>query len=147
MTGQDLAARQADLVAALTAGAPVPPGFDGRLVGAARAALLRKRSAEVAHHWPVLAAQLGAGWTRSFAAWAATRPTRGSLRDGWDLARHLATAGTLPAAADEELARREATWRYDGRTAPRRRRWLTVRRVGGTVAVQVAGRVHVLRRA
>jgi hypothetical protein len=139
----DLAARQAALVAALTAGAPVPPGFDARLVRIARVALLRKRAGEVARHWPALAAM--PHWPAEFAGWAAARPTQGSLRDGWDLARDLAGRHTLPAAAAAELAAREAAWRYDGATTPRRRRAPALRRAGGAIAVQLAGRVRILR--
>jgi hypothetical protein len=139
-----LADRQAGLVAALTSGAPVPPGFDPRLIEVARAALLRKRAGEVARQWPGLAAAYGPRWPREFARWAATRPTRGSLRDGWDLARELGDA--LPAAAGAELAEREAALRYDGDTAPRPRRMPAVRRAAGAVAVQVVGRVWVVRR-
>jgi len=133
-------------VAALASGAPVPEGFDGRLVEAARVALLRKRAGEVARQWPLLAAAFGKRWTGEFARWAAARPTRGSLRDGWDLARDLAARDALPALADEELATREAAWRYDGASAPRPRRGPALRRAGGSVAVQIAGRVRVLRR-
>ena len=111
----DLAARQAALVAALTSGARVPPGFDPRLVGAAREALLRKRAGEVALAWPMLAATQGDRWRAVFREWAANRPTNGSLRDGWDLARSLAP---LTGTAAAELASREAAWRYDGRSAP-----------------------------
>ena len=141
----ELAARQAALVAALTAGAAVPPGFDARLIAVARAALLRKRAGEVARHWPWLAS--GPSWPAEFTGWAANRTTRGSLRDGWDLARELASLGALPAPAAEELAVREATWHYDGRSAPRPRRAPAVRHAGGAVAAQVAGRVRLLRRA
>ncbi len=140
----DLAARQAELVAALTAGAPVPPGFDARLVEAARAALMRKRAGAVARHWPQLAAM--PRWQTHFAQWAARRPTRGSLRDGWDVARDLAGRGALPPAAAEELAAREAGWRYDGHTDPRRRRAPALGRAGTVIVVQFAGRVRVLRR-
>jgi hypothetical protein len=139
-----LADRQARLVAALTSRAPVPSGFDPRLVEVARVALLRKRAGEVARQWPALAAAHGREWTRVFAAWAATRPTQGSLRDGWDLARDLGAA--LPAAAAEEVATREAAWAYDGRSAPRARRMPAVRSTGGCVALQIAGRVRILRR-
>jgi hypothetical protein len=142
--GGGLAARQAELVATLVAGAPVPAGFDARLVGVARDALLRKRAGEVARHWPMLAASHPGRWPATFAGWAATRPTRGSLRDGWDLARALAAAGRLPAAAAEELAIREAAWRYDGGAAPRPRRLPAVRRAGRAVVVQFAGRIRVL---
>ncbi len=140
-----LADRQAGLVAALTSGAPVPPGFDPRLVEVARVALLRKRAGEVARQWPALAAAHGPEWPRVFARWAATRPTRGSLRDGWDLARDL--GAELPAAAAEEVATREAAWVYDGRSAPRARRLPAVRTAGGCVALQIGGRVRILRRA
>jgi len=141
-----LAQRQAELVAALTAGAAVPPGFDARLVEVARVALLRKRAGEVARQWPELAQALGTGWYRQWSAWAATRPTRGSLRDGWDLARELAARRELPAGAGAELAAREAIMTYDGETPPRARRMPAVRGAAGSVVVQIAGRVRVLRR-
>jgi hypothetical protein len=113
-----LADRQRALVDALVAGAPVPPGFDSRLIGVAREALLRKRAGDVARHWPLLAASLGSEWFATFASWAATRPTNGSLRDGWDLAR---TLRPLDNAAAVELRLREAHFRYDGQSAPRPR--------------------------
>ncbi|HEY6594418.1 MAG TPA: hypothetical protein VI011_09975 [Asanoa sp.] len=114
----DLASRQAALVAALVSGAPVPSGFDDRLVGVARRALLRKRADDVRRQWPMLAASFGPAWVSTFATWAETRESRGSLRDGWDLARSRAP---LAAAAAAELREREALWAYDGASAPRRR--------------------------
>jgi len=141
-----LADRQAALVKALTSGQPVPNGFDGFRVEAARAALLRKRAGEVARQWPMLAAGFGARWKPEFAEWAAARPTQGSLRDGWDLARDLRARHALPAVAAAELAEREAAWRYDGDSAPRPRRGPAVRSAAGAVVVQFAGRVRVLRR-
>lgn len=129
-----LARRQAELVAALVAGAPVPPGFDAARVGAAQRALLHKRAGEVARSWPMLAASAGDKWPREFAQWAAGRAPQGSFRDGWDLARAWSAAGRLTGPAAAELAEREATWRYDGRSAPRprpswSRRWrLAIRR-------------------
>jgi hypothetical protein len=134
-------------VAALVAGEAPPAGFDADRLAVARRALLRKRAGEVARAWPVLAGTLGAAWGDRFAAWAAGRAPRGSLRDGWDLARELAAGPGLPAPAAEELAEREAAWRYDGRGEPRRRRLPAARRTPGAVVVQVAGRVRVLRRA
>jgi YD repeat-containing protein len=116
-----LAEQQAALVAALVAGGGLPPGFDARKVAAAREALVRKRAGEVAAHWPVLAATLGPQWTVVFGQFAAGRPTAGSLRDGWDLARRLDGAGRLTEAARAELRTRERFWRYDGASAPRRR--------------------------
>ncbi|MFY1583443.1 hypothetical protein ACN267_02950 [Micromonospora sp. WMMD734] len=140
-----LAARQAALVAALVAGAPLPAGFATDRVDAARRALLRKRAGEVARHWPLLAAGLGDAWPATFAGWAAGRPTAGSLRDGWDLARALRDRGTLPPLGAEELAVREAAHRYDGRNPPRRRRFPALARSGDAVALQLAGRVRLLR--
>jgi hypothetical protein len=107
---------------------------------------MRKRAGEVSRQWPALAAGLGDGWMPEFAGWARTRPTQGSLRDGWDLARTLNGRGALPAVAGEELAVREAIWRYDGASAPRQRRGPAIRSAGGCVAVQIGGRVRVLRR-
>jgi hypothetical protein len=136
----ELGRRQAGLVAALVAGGEVPAGFDAGLVGVARRALLRKRAGEVAGAWPVLVASIGPQWMVVFAGWADGRPARGALRDGWDFARHLVGTGGLPATAEAELAVREATWRYDGVAAPRRRRLPALRRVGGTTVLGVAGR-------
>ncbi|WP_410815119.1 hypothetical protein [Micromonospora sp. 067-2] len=145
--GGPLAQRQAELVAALVAGGPPPAGFAPAALAATRAALLRKRAGEVARHWPLLAAGLGTGWLSTFAGWAAGRPTAGSLRDGWDLARSLHARGALPPVGAEELATREARLRYDGRRAPRPRRLPAVARAGGAVAVQITGRVRLLRPA
>jgi hypothetical protein len=142
---EGLAARQAALVEALTSGSPVPHGFDAFRLEAARVALLRKRAGEVSRHWPMLAAGLGERWTRVFGEWAAARPTQGSMRDGWDFARHLVTEGALPAVAGGELALREATLRYDGTSTPKPRRGPAVRSAGSAVVLQVAGRVHHLR--
>jgi hypothetical protein len=143
---RSLATRQAELVEALTGGKPVPYGFDAFKVNAARVALLRKRAGEVARQWPMLAAGFGDRWRTSFSAWAATHPTQGSLRDGWDFARDLTGRGELPPIAGAELAEREARWNYDGSAAPRTRRAPAVRSAAGAVAVQVAGRVRSMRR-
>jgi hypothetical protein len=138
----NLEERQAAVVAALVAGAPAPPGFDTHRVQATAAALLRKRTGEVAAAWPLLAAALGADWSASFGAWAAGRPPAGALRDGWDFARSLSQlAAGLPPLAAQELAVRELTWHYDGVSVPRRRRGPAWRRCAGAVYVQVAGRV------
>jgi hypothetical protein len=115
---------QEALVAALVAGAPLPPGFDPGRVAAARQALLRKRAGEVAAAWPALAAGLGPQWTVEFGGWARDRAPNGALRDGWDLARALSATGRLPEGARAELRSRERRWRYDGTGAPRPRwRW------------------------
>jgi hypothetical protein len=141
MTGDAdrLAAQQAALIQALVAGGPPPPGFDPARVDAIRAALLRKRSGEVAAVWPVLAATYGPQWNVDFGRWAAGRPPVGALRDGWDFAR---SRPSLSKPAAEELAVREVTWRYDGGSAPRRRRTPAVRGCHGVLLVQAGGRVR-----
>lgn len=121
-----LAGRQGELVAALVAGGPDPAGFDAGLLAATRRSLLRKRAAEVATAWPMLAASFGDGWPAVFARHRGGHPPVGSARDGWDVARVV--AGELSPAAAAELAGREAGWRYDGRSAPRRRRRARIRR-------------------
>ncbi|MBM2615423.1 hypothetical protein JIG36_07575 [Actinoplanes sp. LDG1-06] len=141
-----LAARQAALVDALTAGSPMPEGIDPFKFEAARVALLRKRAGEVARQWPMLAAAFGDRWKHEFATWAATRPTQGSLRDGWDMARSLAARNALPAAAAVELAEREAAWHYNGTEPPRSRRTPALHSTAGATTLQLAGRVWVLRR-
>jgi hypothetical protein len=151
-----LADLQAALVAALVAGTAIPPGFDPARVRAARNALLRKRAGEVAATWPALRIRYGPQWIGAFGSFAATRPTRGALRDGWDFARFTSARGephhdatVVDAAVEDaavELAIREATWRYDGSTLPRRRRVPAVRRAGTAIVVQLAGRVRCWRR-
>jgi hypothetical protein len=68
------------------------------------------------------------------------------LRDGWDFARDLLARDALPPIAAEELAAREATWRYDGASTPKPRRGPAIRSAAGAVAMQIAGRVRVVRR-
>jgi len=140
MSRELLSQRQATLVAALVAGAPLPPGFHEPSVRAAAQALMRKRAGEVAGVWPALRASLGPQWNVSFAAWASGRPPRGALRDGWDFARSIAATGGLGPAAAVELAEREVAWRYD-RLAQPRRRLAGARRIPGGLLLQVAGRV------
>ena len=123
-----LAARQQELVSALVAGGPLPAGFAADRVGAAAAALRRKRAGEVARAWPLLAAGLGTGFTARFTPWAqersaAGRAPDGSFADGFAFALALRGAGELPPLAARELAEREAVWRYDGVRPPARRGW------------------------
>ncbi|TMQ86502.1 hypothetical protein ETD83_40225 [Actinomadura soli] len=138
-----LAAAQEALVRAMTAGGPMPEGFDAEAVRAAAHGILLKRAGEVARAWPALAASHSASWTKAFVAWAAERSTRGSFRDGWDFAR--AHRDGLDPGAARELALAEARWSYDG-TSPPRPRAAAVRRVPGGAALQVGGRVRVIGR-
>ena len=139
--GRSLAQRQADLVASLVTGGPIPAGFDPARVAATVDALLRKRAEEVGARWPALRAHLDPQWMDEFSQWARTRPPLGSWRDGWDYARHLAGSGRLAGPASAELAATEARYRYDGANPPRRRRFPSLRTVHGAVAVQLGGRV------
>jgi hypothetical protein len=141
--GTELAAAQEALVRAMTAGGPLPDGFDATAVGAAARGILYKRAGEVARAWPSLAASYGTSWKRAFADWASERPTRGSLCDGWDFAR--AHQGELSEEAVRELALVEARWCNDGHGGPRRRR-MAVRRVPHGVAVQVSGQMWIFGR-
>ncbi len=116
-----LGARQEALVLALTAGGPVPDGFDPVRMAVTRRALLRKRAGLAALRWPVLRASHGERWNAVFAAHHDGRPSRGALADGFDVARALAADGALTSGALAELADHEALWHYDGSGEPRRR--------------------------
>ncbi len=129
MTSDDLARRQAALVAALVAGGPDSARASTRPeYGRPR----RAGPQACRPRWPrpgrCCGRQLGPQWGAEFATWAAGRPPRGSLRDGWDFARHLAAHVGLEPAARQELAERESRWRYDGVSPPRRRRLPHARR-------------------
>lgn len=135
-----LGRRQAELVRALVAGAPVPHGFHEPHLAAARAALLDKRAGEVRRIWPELARSHGDRWRHVFAAWACGRPPMGALRDGWDFARDNPPQG----AAAVELMVKEALWGYRRQAPARRRRLPAVRLRHGVLVIQIAGRVRVL---
>ncbi len=136
-----LAQRQAALVAALVRDDPAPRGFDPVRLRATADALLLKRAGEVGERWPTLRAQFGPQWTNAFAGWARGRPPQGSLRDGWDFARHLGSTGALSRPATVDLASAEAAYVYDGATTPRPRRLPSARPVPGGIIIQVFGRL------
>ena len=108
-------------------------------MAATSAALAGKRAREVARAWPVLAADLGEGFTGRFLADAARRPPPargGALADGLAFARALARQGRLsPNARVEAML---AAARLSGRRArlaatlagPPRRLVVTVRAPG-----------------
>jgi hypothetical protein len=97
-----LAARQAELVAALVAGGPVPAGFDRHRVAATHRALVDKRRAAVARAWPALADT--PGFADRFAAFAADRPPAGSRADGIAFAAAVRTDLAEDARAELLLA-------------------------------------------
>lgn len=87
---EELAARQASLVAALVAGGEVPEGVDAGRVRIQAAALRRKRGRSAALAAPELAAALGPRFTDAFADYATGRPARGgSAADAREFARYL----------------------------------------------------------
>jgi len=143
MSDPGLAAAQEALVQAITAGGPLPPGFDEGGVRAAARSILLKRAGEVGRAWPVLAESYGTEWQETFVAWAADRPTRGSIRDAWDFAR--AHRSELSPSAARELTFTEMRWHYDGDDEPRPRRF-AVRLVRTGLAVQLRGRVRFVGR-
>jgi hypothetical protein len=103
----DLAARQASLVAALVAGARVPAGLDAERVRIQAAALLRKRGRGVACAEPELAAALGQQFSVAFAAYATGRPKDGcSADDAGEFARYLLTSRHARDAGVRRVARR-----------------------------------------
>jgi hypothetical protein len=88
-----LAARQAELVRALTGQGGAPPGFVGDRLRAAATSLERKRKREVALAWPALTAALGRDFGPRFRAFAACTPlpaSGGPFADGRAFARTLA---------------------------------------------------------
>jgi hypothetical protein len=128
----DLAARQAELVAALVAGGADPPGFDPARLDATRRALLRKRAGEAARVWPMLAGSFGKEWPAVFGEHRSGHPPVGALRDGWDVALALRAGGRLTPDAADELAvpavAQETELRYDGVSTPTPRGWHRLRR-------------------
>jgi uncharacterized protein len=86
---EELAARQAALVAALLAGAPAPPGMDADRVRIQSAALLRKRGRSLAYAEPDLAAALGRDFSAAFTAYATGQPQAGAADDAAEFARFL----------------------------------------------------------
>ena len=77
--GRSLAQRQADLVASLVTGGPIPAGFDPARVAATVDALLRKRAEEVGARWPALRAHLDPQWMDEFSQWAQNQAAAGLL--------------------------------------------------------------------
>lgn len=137
---RDLGTRQAELIAALVAGAACPAGFDHDRLIATRRSLLRKRAGAAAKAWPLLAASLGADWRPTFVRLRDGHPPVGSLRDGWDVAVMVREKEALTPSAAGELADREAVLRYDGTGEPRRRLLSRARRSAATMARRLGHR-------
>ncbi|WP_076828752.1 DUF692 domain-containing protein [Frankia sp. CcI49] len=116
----DLAVEQADLVRALVDGGPDPAAFDPAGLAATRAALLDKRTREVAAVWPALARI--PDFADRFAQYAAGTPPRGPVADGRAFAESVRTTLGIVAVAElltHTLPRRPFAVRT-GRSADRR---------------------------
>jgi hypothetical protein len=147
-----LAARQAELVRALTGQGEPPAGFDpARLLAAARS-LARKRMREVARAWPALSGSLGDTFAARFRDFAAVTPSPtegGPLADGRAFVRTLA-AGEWTDAARLEVLAVDLHWRSCPRgLSPRRGPFLTAARLRQARRLVVAlrlsrTRVHTL---
>lgn len=96
---------QAALVAALGHRGDVPSGFDADRVRLAADTLDNKRRKGVAKAWPSVAASLGAGFTETFATFAAGNPPHpdGPAADGNAFATWLDARRRLPSDAVPEL--------------------------------------------
>ncbi|UQX88391.1 hypothetical protein M6D93_19235 [Jatrophihabitans telluris] len=149
-----LAARQAELVRAIVTGGPVPSGVDPYRVQVAAEALLHKRAADVARHWPALLASPAR--RHEYRQWASTRPKLSSFADGLLFARHLfeephgrARPASHPPGPDTderaalELAVARLSWRIGAGEVVRPRRWVGLARSRvGTVRVLAVGSAH-----
>ncbi|MFJ8309487.1 MULTISPECIES: DUF692 domain-containing protein [unclassified Streptomyces] len=107
-----LALAQTALLSSLTAGTPVPAGFDGRRLRVQARALVGKRAdvvAKVAPELPhILGSGFGGGYREAFLVYAKSRPMHGGYRqDALDFVRFLLDAGCIE---DADARRRLARW-------------------------------------
>jgi hypothetical protein len=141
-----LARAQAELTQALSAGAPVPTGFDAGRVRAAARALLDKRRGLVAQRWHTLALALGSDFTSRFDSWARAHPMTvepNALADGRRFAESLHATGLLPPSLLGTLQDFDLRWRLtdEGAPIPRRGLTLSVARVGSPPRWRLAVRL------
>lgn len=103
-----LATQQAELLNALLAKGPVPPGFDEQRVDVERRALLSKRRSIVRMLGPAVADELGDRFRPLFDAYAVEHPRRSGSRareDAAAFAEWCRAAGELP-------VNRKARWKF-----------------------------------
>ncbi|MEU1080155.1 DUF692 domain-containing protein [Streptomyces sp. NPDC005908] len=113
-----LALAQTAVLSALTAGTPVPEGFDRARMRVQARALAAKRADVVAKVAPELPVILGDGYRAAFLAYAQTRPmTGGYRRDAMDFAEELLLTGR----PEDTRARRELRAWWLDRSGPRPR--------------------------
>jgi DMSO/TMAO reductase YedYZ molybdopterin-dependent catalytic subunit len=94
---ENLARRQKELIRALVAGDPLPPGFDSVTIDATRTALLRKRAAEIAARYPAVPSALGERYDELFDRWASDRPKTSTAADAKAFYEAMRRAGELDA--------------------------------------------------
>lgn len=114
-----LAARQDALLSALTAGGPMPDGFDAGRLRIQRDALAAKRAGVLARVAPELPEILGDGYRPLVLAYIRSTPlTGGYHRDATAFAEHLLAGDRLP---DRATRRAVESWlgRRTGRPAGR----------------------------
>lgn len=113
-----LALAQTAVLSALTAGAPVPDGFDPVRMGVQARALAAKRADVVAKVAPELPVVLGAEYRPAFLAYARVTPmTDGYRRDALDFVEHLLVEGR----PDDGRARRALREWWLDRSGPKPR--------------------------
>ncbi|MFJ8999648.1 DUF692 domain-containing protein [Streptomyces sp. NPDC102359] len=113
-----LALAQTAVLSALTAGTPVPEGFDRARMRVQARALAAKRADVVAKVAPELPVILGDGYRAAFLAYAQTRPmTGGYRRDAMDFAEELLLTGR----PEDTRARRELRAWWLDHSGPRPR--------------------------
>jgi len=88
--------QQEQLMRALVAGGPIPPGFDRAAVRATASVLLRKRAGLVAAQYPWLPSACGPDFTERFEEWADSRPKISATDDAIGFARYLGIARPKP---------------------------------------------------
>ncbi|GAA3125952.1 hypothetical protein GCM10010466_16050 [Planomonospora alba] len=100
---RELARAQAELLAALVAGAGAPAGFDAGRLRIQTASLIAKRRSVVARLRPDLAAALAGDFAEEFAAYARSRPKPpgGYRADAGEFAEHLRRTGRIAAGPAE----------------------------------------------
>jgi hypothetical protein len=142
---RNLAAQQAELVAALSGAGPPAAGFDPERLEASAASLLTKRIRSAARAWPVLADSLGAEFDGKFRTFAAANPLPrdGSpFVDGFHFARDLSARGELPDEARLELLAMELSHvPSSGGLRPRRGPAFRVARMGRPARLVLACRL------
>ncbi|GES22106.1 hypothetical protein Aple_050030 [Acrocarpospora pleiomorpha] len=94
------------MLAALVAGGPEPPGFDGSRLRIQAHSLIAKRRGLVATALPALASALGGNFAREFFDYANGRPKPpgGSRADARAFAEWLRAEGRLPEGTDSPKA-------------------------------------------